>query len=436
MSSARHYLIDGPLTTRLQTILTLLSRAVDFPVVRINILDDDTQHTISMVGAGDPASVPRSEAYCDTVVNTGCPGQVDDADSDPRFAAFPAVVNKDIGSYLGVPLLGRESVIIGAICVIDPGRRVITAAELHRLTEFGKVVEDQLDLIRRLQEQRLDGEVAGAEVARAIRAGEIIPWYQPVIDLTTGQIAGFEALARWDHPHSGIDDPRRFVPVAEDSDLIIELDLAVIRRALADLKRWQESQPALRISVNLSARHFKDPNCVASLVSATAAAGVHPSTVDLELTETTRLDIKNSLIERVVHQLRELGFRVWLDDFGTGWSSLDQLIWLRVDGIKIDREVALALGTPVGDALTLAVTGLAAAVGLRTTIEGIGSQTDADLARARGCDYGQGYFWARPAPADVIDDMLAQQQPAPHIPEAVPSTGRSRPAPPANERRR
>ncbi len=409
--SARHYLIDGPLTARLQTILTLLSRAVDFPVVRINVLVDDTQYTISLVGGADPAAVPRSASFCDTVVKTGRPVEVDDAATDPRFAAFAAVVSGDIGSYLGVPLIGRESLIIGAICAIDPGLRVITADELHRLTEFGKVVEDQLDLIRRLREQRLDGEVVSAEVARAIRDGEIVPWYQPVIDLATGEIVGFEALARWDHPNRGIEDPRRFVPVAEDSDLIVELDLAVIRRALADLKRWQRSHPALRISVNLSARHFYDADCVASLLRATADAGVYPSSVDLELTETTRPDIKNILTARVVHRLREAGFKVWLDDFGTGWSALDHLIWLRVDGVKIDREVALALGTPVGDALTLAVTGLAAAVGLRTTIEGIWSQTNADLARDRGCDYGQGYFWAQPAPAGTIDDMLARPQP-------------------------
>lgn len=406
--SARHYLIEGPLTARLQTILMLLSRSLNFPVVRLNIIDDDTQHTISLVGAADPTAVPRSEAFCDTVVKTARPVQVDDASTDARFADFPAVLNGDIGSYLGVPLLGRESLIIGAICVIDPGRRVITEAELSRLTEFGKVVEDQLDLIRRLQEHRLDGEVASAEVAKAIRDGEIIPWYQPVINLATGQITGFEALARWHHPQNGIDDPRRFVPVAEDSDLIIELDFAVIRIALADLKRWHEQQPALRLGVNLSARHFNNPDCVANLLSAVAAAGIRPSSVDLELTETFRLDVKNTLISRVVHRLRESGFQVWLDDFGTGWSSLDQLIWLQVDGIKIDREVALALGTPVGNALTLAVTGLATAVGLRTTIEGIDSQANADLPRAQGCDYGQGYFWARPAPAVDIDEMLAK----------------------------
>jgi hypothetical protein len=186
---------------------------------------------------------------------------VDDAATDSRFAGLRSVVNGEIGSYLGVPLIGRESMIIGAVCVIDPSSRKIGPDQLERLVDFGRVVEDQLDLIRRLKEQRLEGVVATEEIARAIRDGEIVPWYQPVVDLSTGLVAGFEALARWEHPVRGVDDPRRFIPVAEDSDLIIDLDRAVLRQALTDLKRWQTIRPGLRMSVNLSGRHFMDPNC-------------------------------------------------------------------------------------------------------------------------------------------------------------------------------
>jgi EAL domain-containing protein (putative c-di-GMP-specific phosphodiesterase class I) len=405
--SAQHYLIDGPLAGRLETLLSLASQAVDFPIVRVNIVDEDTQHTIRLFGAGDPTAVARSDAFCDTVVRTGRPVLVEDASTDPRFADFPAVLGGHVGSYLGVPLIGRESMVIGSICVIDPKRRVISPDQMTRLIEFGKVVEDQLDLIRRLQEQRLEGDVATAEVARAVRGGEIVPWYQPVVDLATGETRGFEALARWEHPVRGVDDPRRFVPVAEDSDLIIELDLAVIRRAATDLRRWQLTNPSLRVSVNLSANHLDNPGSANILNQIVTDAGIAPRSIDFELTETTRIDVGDAKIPRAVHELRRLGFQVWLDDFGTGWSSLDQLLWLPVDGIKIDRAVAVALGTPVGDALTLAVTGLAAALGLRTTIEGIESQTNANLARKLGCDYGQGYLWDRPKPAAAINQTLS-----------------------------
>ena len=173
--SARHYLLDGPLTARLETLLTLVSQTVHFPTVRVNIIDQDTQHTISLFGAGDPSSVAKTEAFCTTVVQTELPVVVDDAANDPRFAHLQAVVNGDIGSYPGVPLRGREAMVIGAVCVIDPVRRVIDAGQLERLTEFGKVVEDQLDLIRRLNEQRIEGSVATDEIARATRDGEIVP---------------------------------------------------------------------------------------------------------------------------------------------------------------------------------------------------------------------------------------------------------------------
>lgn len=242
---------------------------------------------MSLYGAGDPASVARAEAFCDTVVVTGSPVLVDDAAADPRFSDLRSVVDGEIGSYLGVPLRGRESLIIGAVCVIDPATRVINAQQLQRLTEFATVVEDQLDLIRRLKEQRLEGAVATQEIARAIGEGEIVPWYQPVVDLTSGRLVALEALARWEHPNGGVDDPRRFIPAAEDRDLITELDLAVIRRALADLKRWQTSHPALRLSVNLSARHLSIPDCAAVLHQAALDAGISPASVDLELTETS-----------------------------------------------------------------------------------------------------------------------------------------------------
>src|SRR5664279_3922353 len=363
--SARHYLINGPLTGRLETTLALVSRSMGFPVVRVDILDEDSQQSISLFGAdsGNDA-ISRSEAFCDAVVRSGRPLRVEDAAADPRFSRYPAVIGG----------------------------------------EFGGIIEDQLDLIRRLMELRLEGQFATTDLARATRDGEIVPWYQPVVDLATGETVAFEALARWEHPCGTIDDPRQFVPAAEDSDLIIELDLAVIRQALSDLSRCLPATPSMRMNVNLSARHFDHHDCAAKLLAAFAAAGVSPGSVNLELTETTRPTKGYTYVAGAVQQLRELGFGVWLDDFGTGWSSLDHLLWLRVDGIKIDRAVTVALGTPIGDALTRAVTGLANTLGLRTTIEGIETQPSAGLARAHGGDYVQGSRWAPPEPDARIDN--------------------------------
>lgn len=401
--SAQHYLSGGPLTGRLEAVLTLISQAVGIPTVQVNILDEDTQHTIGLFGAGDPSAVTRSQAFCDLVVSTGKPLTVSDAARDPRFADFPAVRNGEIASYVGVPLLGREAMVIGAICVLDSVARTIPAEQVHQLAQFATVVEDQLDLIRRLSEHRRQGAAAPAEIAKAVQDGDIVAWYQPIVDLDTELLLGFEALARWKHPLLGTtEDPRRFVPVAEDSDLIIDLDFAVMRQALTDLKGWQQLQPSLRMSVNISARHLYQLDCVEAFERIATAVGVDLPSINLELTETSRLDPHNRHAPRIVREFREAGFQVWLDDFGTGWSSLDQLLRLPVDGINIDRAVTLAMGTKVGDALLVAVTGVAGALGLRTTIEGIESRDAAVVARVHGCNHGQGYLWGRPAPAHAI----------------------------------
>ncbi|WP_111768484.1 GAF domain-containing protein [Nakamurella deserti] len=162
-ASARRYVMDDDLTARLETVLMVVAETLEFPTVRVNVVDDDRQHTIRLFGTGGTGSVPRSEAFCDTVVRTGHPVIVQDAAHDPRFADFPAVRSGEIGSYLGVPLVGREDLVIGAICTVDSTHRTITSHQLRVLLQFGKIVERQLDLIRTATEEHLAvGAAAGA----------------------------------------------------------------------------------------------------------------------------------------------------------------------------------------------------------------------------------------------------------------------------------
>ena len=394
--SARHYLAGSATSTRLRTTLTLAARTLSFPVAMINILDEDTLHTISLFGADDIMATPREIALCDTVVRTGQPLIVENAAADARFAHFPAVVGHDVGSYIGVPLTGRETLIVGALCVIDAGNRGIEDSQVARLAEFASIVEDQLDLMRRLNEQRQIGAVVTQELAEAIDNRQIVPWYQPIIDLATGAMVGVEALARWRHDDGEISDPSRFIPLAEDSDLIIDLDLAIICQAAADLAEWQRANPLFRLHVNVSGRHFEHDDFLSPIQRAVADSGVAPGTVDLELTETTHLGSGSTTA--LIHELRDAGFGVWLDDFGTGWSSLDYLLRMPVTGVKIDRAMTLALGSRIGNALTTSVTALAAELNLKTTIEGIETSGHARLARDLGCDFGQGYLWSPPVP--------------------------------------
>jgi EAL domain-containing protein (putative c-di-GMP-specific phosphodiesterase class I) len=402
---ASHYLMDPASAARLRSTLTLAARTLGFPIAMINILDSDSQHTISAIGMALGILNPRVETFCDSVVRTGAPVVVRDAATANHFAELPSVRSGAVGAYLGVPLISRESAIVGSICMLDSTSRSVSADQVSSLVEFGKIVEDQLDLIRRLADQRDGRQSRTEELAAAIPAGQIVAWYQPVIDLQSERTVSYEALARWHHPSGIVEVPAYFVPLAEDSDLILELDRTILHQALRDLHRWQRSDPDARVSVNLSARHFDRDGWVASLAEMAQDAGVAPQSVLLELTETRRLS-SSATADLLVAQLRAQGFGLLLDDFGTGWSSLEYLLRMPVHGLKIDRVMAAALGTAVGDAMIRVVTGLARELGLTTTIEGIETLEQAAAARRLGCDLGQGYLWSGAVPAATVQSMI------------------------------
>lgn len=232
------------------------------------------------------------------------------------------------------------------------------------------------------------------DVERAIKEEQIRPVYMSLVDLATDKVVAVEALARWYRPSGEVVAPDDFIPVAESSGLILDLDLAVARQAMTDLRVWHRVDPELRVTVNLSGRHFASTDCIDKLAGLASSAGVDPARVVLELTETIRprdLDLAGE----VAGQLRGLGFSLWLDDFGTGWSGLSDLLHFPVDGIKIDRPFAARLGSATADAVIAATTGLADELGLTVTIEGIEERRQAARARALGCHLGQGFLWPR-----------------------------------------
>lgn len=408
--SAGHYLGADIDTSSLATTVMIAARTLRFPLAMVGIIDDTHQHVLSAVGMPAPATIPRVDTVCETIVRTGRPVVAPDAARDPRFAHLPHVMTGQVAGYVGVPLTGRESMVIGALCVADPLVRPVGPEDVERLQDFARIVEDQLDLIRRLHDQRLRSGVAAAEIADAIAVGRIVPWYQPVVELRTGRLVGLEALARWDHPELGWLDPHTFVPFAEDSDLIVDLDHSVMRQALSDLHRWRQRSPELRMGVNMSSRQFDRVDWVDAVRALLATTGAPATAVDLELTETVRLAARHA-DGAFVRTLQSMGFTVWMDDFGTGWSSLEYLLRLPVDGIKIDRVMAVALGTRVGNAVTRAVTGLASDLGLSVTIEGVGTREQAASAAELGCRTAQGYLWSRPVPATDIGERWLDAAP-------------------------
>ncbi len=402
---AGHYLLGSESDrARLERTVSLAARALDFPIGQINILDDRELFVVGGYGTG-VISRPREESVCQFLIDDGVPVlAVDDLRMHERYRVLPAVAAGGAVSYLGVPLASREARMVGTLCVADDRPRHITAADIQRLTEFGEIVEDQLDLIRRNAETAASREVS-SQVALALEHGEIVPWYQPVVDLMTGARMGFEALARWRRPDGSFVSPADFVGTAEDSDLVVDLDRAVARAAMSDLVRWRRSEPGLRTSVNLSTRHFELPDGASWVIDTAHELDLDPAVLLVEITETRMLpDVAKASC--AVRELQDAGFRVMLDDFGNGWSSLDWVLGLGVDGIKLDRTVTTVFGTRVGDAVCRAVVGMAAELDIVLTIEGIEDAAQLAAARAHGFQYAQGYYWSAPVPAVVVDATI------------------------------
>jgi len=238
-------------------------------------------------------------------------------------------------------------------------------------------------------------------LAHAIALDELVLHYQPIVDTLTGDVACYEALVRWNRPGHGLVPPGDFLPTAETSDLICNLDVWVLDAALSQLAVWnaERGDRKLQVSVNLSGRHIVQRRVLADVAHALACADVDPGQLVIEVTETVITD--GSLATPHLEALRETGVVISLDDFGTGYTSNSQLSRLPVDILKIDRQF-LDLGVEQTRALLELTVKVGHAFGVRVVAEGIEYQEQLDVVRDLGCEYVQGFFIARPAPAEVL----------------------------------
>ena len=250
-----------------------------------------------------------------------------------------------------------------------------------------------------------------SELRRAIDRAEFVLNYQPIVDLQTGELVGAEALIRWDHPTQGRIAPNDFIPLAEETGLIDEIGTWVLRTGCTQVARWAALSPGRvpRVSINLSAHQLADPQFAWTVQAAMAHAGVTPSWVTLELTESMLVQNSSASIERL-HAIRALGVQIAIDDFGTGYSSLAYLEQFPITHIKIDRSFVTPLNDPGRSAgLVHAIIEIGRALGLTTIAEGI--ETTAELRRLRelGCGFGQGFLFARPLEQDAMADLVTHQ---------------------------
>ena len=244
-----------------------------------------------------------------------------------------------------------------------------------------------------------------AAIRNGLRNGEFIVHYQPMIDTSSGQLRGFEALVRWNRPGAGLVQPDEFIPLAESSTLICDLDRWVLDEALDQLAKWTEQtgNREFSMAVNISGRHVSDRRIVADVAESLRKSGVAASRLVLELTETIRIDDVRAMDH--LQTLRDIGVSISIDDFGTGYNSIMEMERLPVDSIKIDRSF-LASTHAASDRLVLLIVQAAHAFGLLVVAEGVETTDQLGSLAHVGCDFAQGFLISKPLPAAAAEQFL------------------------------
>jgi EAL domain-containing protein (putative c-di-GMP-specific phosphodiesterase class I)/ActR/RegA family two-component response regulator len=255
-------------------------------------------------------------------------------------------------------------------------------------------------------DRKVEPPIAPVELARAIAQGELLNYYQPKVRVASGEVLGLETLVRWQHPTRGMVPPDQFIGIAEQHGLIDDLTRVVLAAALAQARVWKDAGLVLRVAVNLSMDNLMSLNFLDELVDLTTRAGVAPQDMILEVTESRLMHDQRIPLE-ILTRLHLKRFHLSIDDFGTGNSSLSQLRDIPFDELKIDKTfVHGAWANPTQRAIFDASVGLARQLKMESVAEGVEDRPDWDFLRQRGCDLAQGYFIAKPMPAQDLPAWL------------------------------
>jgi EAL domain-containing protein (putative c-di-GMP-specific phosphodiesterase class I) len=248
------------------------------------------------------------------------------------------------------------------------------------------------------------------DLRRALARDEFELHYQPQVDIETHEIVGFEALARWRHPEHGLVCPTEFIPLAEETGLIVRLGEWVLRRACTDAEKWRES---VRVAVNVSPAQFRNHDLAQVVAQVLKETGLSPNRLEIEITESLLLRDAEANVA-ALQELKALGIRVAMDDFGTGYSSLGSLRSFPFDKIKIDRSFIGDLEHNADSAaIVRAVLGLGHSLGMVTCAEGIETEEQMRRLRAEGCDEAQGYYYSKALTIEEARKLLQRGFPAP-----------------------
>jgi diguanylate cyclase (GGDEF)-like protein len=291
----------------------------------------------------------------------------------------------------------------------EDGERLLMAADLamYEAKEHRGEVQWYLPSMNERTAEQL---ALHSDLQQALPRHQFVLQYQPQVDVRTGALVGVEALLRWQHPTRGLIPPGNFIPLAEQSGMIVPIGQWVLRTALTQAKAWQVmGSPSLRIAVNLSCRQLEHSDLVNALASLLQETDVPPSCLELELTETLLANRTAHMVE-VLHAISSLGVRLAIDDFGTGYSALNYLRMLPVHALKLDQSFVRALEADRNTrAIVRGIIRLAQDLGLEVIAEGVETETQVVLLRELGCVLMQGYWFGRPAPAEVLTARVLQR---------------------------
>ncbi len=262
------------------------------------------------------------------------------------------------------------------------------------------------------------------DLRRALERGEFRVYYQPIVSLTTGRLAGFEALMRWQHPERGLVSPGEFIPIAEETGLILPMGQWILMEACRQLSEWQKKYPQYRrlsMSVNISSRQFSQRGTIDLLKDVLDKTGLNPALLKLEITETAIMENTESAME-ILLALKKMGVQLSVDDFGTGYSSLGYLYRFPMDVLKIDRSFISRVDTD-GEKLELVRTIITLAWNLGMDVIAEGVETTKQLAQLKmlKCEYGQGYLFSKPMSAEHTEKFLLLPNPLDHVAKVLPS---------------
>jgi diguanylate cyclase (GGDEF)-like protein/PAS domain S-box-containing protein len=300
------------------------------------------------------------------------------------------------------------------IALAEPGEaadcsRLVEDADaaMYRAKERGGARTELFDVAMR--ERAVDALSIEQELQHGLERGELRLFYQPLVSLGSGEMVGAEALIRWEHPERGLLSPDQFLPVAEESGLIVEVGAWAVGEACRRLRDWDRRNggpAAFGLAVNLSARELTHPDVVSTVLSAVRRSALDPSRLTIEVTESTAMADRDSGF-RALRELSEAGMRIAIDDFGTGYSSLDHLREMPADILKIDRSFVAGMAANSPDsALVAAAIAMGRALEMEVVAEGIETSEQVADLRELGCPLGQGFLFARPLPPEELDGLL------------------------------